>query len=173
MSPLCDCLIDVLRPLYLKVVDVDQLCALVVILKGEVLEEQIELRGASLACMRGCVGMLLHEVQERLTFRAQMYIRDEIQAFTPSADDLDYPRKLLALASGTSPKAAAGGGGGGSGGQLSGGAGIWLPVLPRTLACLSQLYRSVDKKIFEGIAQDAVVACTDALVSASLHGQIE
>jgi hypothetical protein len=44
------------------------------------LEEQIELRGASLASLKGCVGTLLHEVQERLTFRAQMYIRDEIQA---------------------------------------------------------------------------------------------
>ena len=84
MSPLCDTLVDVLRPLYLKVVDVDQLCALAVILKGEVLEEQIELRGASLGAMRACVGMLLHEVQERLTFRAQMYIRDEIQAYAPS-----------------------------------------------------------------------------------------
>jgi hypothetical protein len=48
---------------------------------------------------------------------------------------------------GLSPKASAGSGGGG---------GIWLPVLPRTLGCLSQLYRIVDKKIFEGIAQDAV-----------------
>jgi len=164
MDPLCDCLIDMLRPLYLKVVDVDELCALVVILKGEVLEEQIELRGASLACMRGCVGTLLHEVQERLTFRAQMYIRDDIQAFAPSPDDLNYPLKLLALAKGPSPKA-----GGGGGGLGAGGAGIWLPVVPRTLACLSQLYRSVDKKIFEGIAQDAVLACTDALVAASLQ----
>jgi hypothetical protein len=33
-----------------------------------------------LASLKGCVGTLLHEVQERLTFRAQMYIRDEIQA---------------------------------------------------------------------------------------------
>lgn len=164
MSPLCDCLVDVLRPLYLKVVDVDSLCALVVILKGEILEEQIELRGASLACMRACVGMLLHEVQERLTFRAQMYIRDEIQAFAPSRDDLNYPHKLLALAHGSAARSASE-----SGDQPGGSAAIWLPVLPRTLACLSQLYRSVDKKIFEGLAQDAVVACTDALVSASLQ----
>jgi hypothetical protein len=28
-----------------------------------VLEEQIELRGSSLEAMKGCVGMLLHEVQ--------------------------------------------------------------------------------------------------------------
>jgi hypothetical protein len=36
MGPLCDEWIDVLRPLYIKVVDVEVLCALAVILKGEV-----------------------------------------------------------------------------------------------------------------------------------------
>ncbi len=36
MGPLYDELIDVLRPLYIKVVDVEVLCALAVILKGEV-----------------------------------------------------------------------------------------------------------------------------------------
>ena len=46
---------------------------------------------------------------------------------------------------------------GGLGG--GGGGGIWLPVLPKTLGCLSQLYRVVDKKIFEGLAQDAVQVC--------------
>lgn len=41
MAPLCDALVDALRPLYLKVVNVADLCALAAILKGEVLEEQV------------------------------------------------------------------------------------------------------------------------------------
>ena len=63
--------------------------------------------------MKACVGQLLHEVQERLTFRAQIMIRDEIQAYTPSNEDLDYPNKLIALAHGapSRPHSAAGLGG--------------------------------------------------------------
>ena len=44
---------------------------------------------------------------------------------------------------------------------------VWLKVLPRTLWCLSKLYRTVDGKIFEGIAQEAILACTDALLAAA------
>ena len=124
---------------------------------------QVELRGASLGAMKACVGQLLHEVQERLTFRAQIMIRDEIQAYTPSNEDLDYPNKLIALAHGapSRPHSAAGLGGAVGGGE------IWLVVLPRTLACLSQIFRTVDKKIFEGLAQDSVLACTQALLTAT------
>jgi hypothetical protein len=39
-------------------------------------------------------------VQERLIFRAQMYIRDDIQAYACSKEDLDYPQKLISLAQG-------------------------------------------------------------------------
>lgn len=33
-------------------------------------------------------------MQERLTFRATILIRDEIQAYSPTKADVDYPNKL-------------------------------------------------------------------------------
>ncbi len=39
-------------------------------------------------------GGLLKVAQERLTFLAQQFIRDEIQGFIPTKEDLDYPNRL-------------------------------------------------------------------------------
>jgi hypothetical protein len=38
------------------------------------------------------------QVQERLTFRATILIRDEIQAYAASKEDTDYPAKLARCA---------------------------------------------------------------------------
>jgi hypothetical protein len=154
LDPLCTELVDRVRPLFLKIVSVEELCGVELILKGEILEDRIEIRGDSLASMKPCISGLMHEVQERLTFRAQVFIRDEIQSFAPSKDELDYPARLQRTTADRS---------GGSGDDYA----EWCAVLPRTLACLSHLYRTVDTKIFEGLAQEAVLACTEALVSCS------
>jgi len=53
------------------------------------------------------------------------------------------------------------------GGEGEEGQDCWCPVLPRTLSCLSSLYRSLDTKIFEGLSQDAVSGCTEALIASS------
>ena len=37
---------------------------------------------------------------------------------------------------------------------------VWYPPLRSSLLCLSKLYGSVDSKIFNGLAQDAVHAAT-------------
>ena len=151
LNPLCTELVDRARPLFLKIVSVEELCRIELILKGEILEDRIEIRGESLAPMKPCISGLMHEVQERLTFRAQVFIRDEIQGYSPSKEELDYPGRLQRAQTDRRGDDYA----------------EWCPVLPRTLACLSHLYRTVDTKIFEGLAQEAVLACTEALVSCS------
>lgn len=35
--------------------------------------------------------------------------------------------------------------------------------MQQTLTCLSKLYRSVEHKVFAGLAQDAIAACTAAV----------
>lgn len=37
---------------------------------------------------------LLQDVQERLVFRALMYLRTDVAGYTPSPGDLKYPEKL-------------------------------------------------------------------------------
>jgi hypothetical protein len=153
-------------------------------------------------------------VQERLIFRAQAFIKEEVERFAPSPADLDYPGKLergaaaeaeaasaaaqqaeggaeapsatadgeagAAAASGTdaggdeasTAAAAAGAGAGAAGGARPGGvhaqqyASLYPPV-QSTLVCLSKLYRSIDARIFSGLAQEAVAACTHSIQAAS------
>ena len=37
---------------------------------------------------------MLQDVQERLVYRANIYIRDEIKSYHPARGDLAYPQKL-------------------------------------------------------------------------------
>lgn len=37
--------------------------------------------------------------------------------------------------------------------------GMWYPTIRRTLVCLSRLYRCVEKPVFQGLAQEAIVCC--------------
>ena len=39
----------------------------------------------------------------------------------------------------------------------------WYPPVRETLTCLSKLYRCVEPRVFAGLAQDAVTACTSAV----------
>lgn len=40
---------------------------------------------------------VLQDTQQRLVFRVQTFIRNEIQNFVPQPSDLDYPNKLKEL----------------------------------------------------------------------------
>jgi hypothetical protein len=37
---------------------------------------------------------VLQDTQARLVFRAQNFIRSDLQMFTPTPDDVDYPNRL-------------------------------------------------------------------------------
>lgn len=74
----CTVLYDILRPKLIHEADLVLLCELVEILKGEVLEEELGRRGESVAGLKPTIIRILADVQERLTFRAQTHMRDEV-----------------------------------------------------------------------------------------------
>ena len=39
----------------------------------------------------------------------------------------------------------------------------WYPTVQETLSCLGKLYRCVEARVFAGLAQDAVTACTSSV----------
>jgi hypothetical protein len=88
----------------------------------------------------------LADVNERLTFRARTYIRDEIANYTPSDEDLDYPAKLEGSPNTTSETDL----------RDDENADVfktWYPPLEKTLSCLSKLYRCLEQAVFTGLAQ--------------------
>eukprot|EP00301_Raphidiophrys_heterophryoidea_P019710 c4588_g1_i1.p1 GENE.c4588_g1_i1~~c4588_g1_i1.p1 ORF type:complete len:618 (+),score=141.46 c4588_g1_i1:614-2467(+) len=92
---------------------------------------------------------LLCDVQERLIYRVQLRLRDEILGYEPTDAVLDYPNIL------TSQQ------------QSRDTAEIVFPPLNSTLLLLSRLYQCLDVRIFEGLAHDLVDACSSSLFAAT------
>ncbi|KAA6429125.1 MAG: conserved oligomeric Golgi complex subunit 3-like [Trebouxia sp. A1-2] len=172
MDPLATILYDALRPQFIHIHALDELCEIVDILTHEVVEEQMGRRGEAVHPLRPVLHRTLADVQERLTFRAQAFIKDEVTNFQPRGADLDYPGKLqhrqehpptehtpLTHQNGDAPSAS-------MESDLEAYT-VWYPPLRSSLLCLSKLYGSVDPKIFNGLAQDAVHAATASVQAAS------
>lgn len=157
LDPLCTTLYDTLRARFIHEADLDLLCELVDILKGEVLDEQLGRRRESVAGLHPTILKTLADVQERLTFRAQTHMRDEIANYLPSADDLAFPAKLEQAAASTLGTEE-------EGRDLYS---TWYPPLEKTLSCLSKLYRCLEPAIFTGLAQDAIGMCSTSIQRAS------
>ncbi len=155
---------DVLRPLVLQQHRIEVLCAAVSIIRGELCEEQLDRRAALSPALRPLLMRLQGDVQERLVFMTQAYIRDEIAGFAPAAAHLEYPERLQAAAAAAAAapvKASAGEH------TLRSLGGSWYPTLERTLLVLSKLYLSIEPVVFEGLAQEAVSVCIESLSSAA------
>ena len=77
-------LYDILRPKLIHEANIDLLCELVHILKVEVLGEQSARQSEPLAGLQPTLQRILADVNERLTFRARTYIRDEVPFYLTS-----------------------------------------------------------------------------------------
>lgn len=158
VNPLCTILYDILRPKLIHEADLELLCELVEILKGEVLEEELGRRGESVAGLKPTIVRILADVQERLTFRSQTHMRDEIANYLPLSEDLDYPAKLEREASLIADI---------EGGEGREGYGTLYRPLEKTISCLSKLYRCLEPEIFTGLAQDFIGVCSVSIQKAS------
>lgn len=159
IDPLSTYLYDTLRPKLIHETNIDFLCELVDILKVEVLGEQVNRRGESLAGLRPTLQRILADVHERLTFRARTHIRDEIANYLPSDEDLDYPAKLEQSMENSSETISAE--------ENPDVFKTWYPPLEKTLSCLSKLYRCLEQAVFTGLAQEAVEVCSISIQKAS------
>jgi hypothetical protein len=56
-----------------------------------------KLIGEALTAFGGVAEQLLQDVQERLVFRAYLYLRTDIALYNPSPGDLAYPEKLYMM----------------------------------------------------------------------------
>eukprot|EP01132_Coremiostelium_polycephalum_P006223 gene6223-7752_t len=158
-------LYDVIRPVYIHIHSFQILCDLAHVIRHELLEEITQ---QSLKYCQGfqlTVNRMLQDIQERLIYVIQTYIRDEIRSFIPKPEDLDYPKKLIPSSpnSSTTPIT--------SSPNLSSSTkniyATWYPTLEKSLTCLSKMYLVLENKIFEGLAQEVVEACTFTLIQAS------
>ncbi|CAK9798366.1 Conserved oligomeric Golgi complex subunit 3 [Anthophora plagiata] len=91
---LCTSLYDTLRPFIIHINHLETLAEICCILRIEMLDEHVQnnfepLEGFGNICLQ-----LLHDVQERLVFRAHLYLHSDVANYNPSPGDLAYPEKL-------------------------------------------------------------------------------
>ncbi|KAH8869086.1 Conserved oligomeric Golgi complex subunit 3 [Schistosoma japonicum] len=98
LQKLCRCLYDAVRPLIIHINHVEILSELCDILKYELLQyddpQKTITNSPDMMAFTDLCSMLLADIQERLVFRAHIYIKSQIFGFVPSPGDLSYPEKL-------------------------------------------------------------------------------
>lgn len=154
MSELCGVVYDLVRPLIVKLTQLETLCEAVRVIEGEIIEGQIEALGDAGNAMQGVVIQILQDVQERLIYSTSQYIETNITGFDPKTENLDYPGLLERAAAEST----------GSGPALYVGC---YKTLETTLMCLGLIYRCVEPRTFEELAQVAVTSCALSLKNAS------
>ncbi|CAD7925864.1 unnamed protein product [Amoebophrya sp. A120] len=172
-------LYDLIRPLILSFDDIDVLREIADALQLDILQpHQSDVASGKsehdLVALLGIVLRLYRDVQERLIFRVQMYIRDEIKGFVLQDErqlsypamlfrNFDKPNETLAdmeyyLAKGSSK-------------------GNFV-TLERTLLVLSKIFRVLEISTFQGLAQESVDACIGTLkyystkIKSNMDGQL-
>ncbi|XP_052748797.1 conserved oligomeric Golgi complex subunit 3 [Galleria mellonella] len=194
LQSLCNGLYETLRPHIIHINHLETLAELCVILRVEVIEEQVNTDPReALRALGGAARALLQDAQERLVFRAHVHLRADVLHYRAAPGDLAYPDKLemmeqIALSiqeqslkrsdsrnsmvsdiSATSQEVA----------NINVDAqrrpqaspadlhGMWYPAVRRTLAALSRLYRCLEKKVFQGLAQEAISLCVQSIDNAA------
>ncbi|XP_034666687.1 conserved oligomeric Golgi complex subunit 3 [Drosophila subobscura] len=187
LDGLCTILYDTLRPFIIHINHLETLAEICSILRIEMLEEHVQQNPSALEAFATIAHQLLQDVQERLVFRAHLYLQSDIQNFNPSSGDLAYPEKLemmesiaLSLQEPTPLRRSDSRASVISSAssvaesvdtsyrikQMNSPAdlhGMWYPTVRRTLVCLSRLYRCVDRPIFQGLSQEALKLCIQSV----------
>jgi len=171
-----------MRPWIIHEDRMDVLCDLVMIMDQEILP-QVQIQGKLLQEFGQLVNKIKADTQERLQYRTQIYIRDQISKYVPTLEDLAYHDLLVRLSKESWDDA------------LEVAKKLnkdqkqiktmayrdWSPVLERTLSCLSQVYRTLETEVFEYIAFESVWTCINVLTTVakqiareqgSVHGHL-
>lgn len=90
---------------------------------------------------------LAEDIQERMVFRAEVFIQESVLDYKPSSGDLAYPEKLEIV----------------PGGELKDYQSMWYPTVQRAVLALFYLNRVFDPLTFRELAQEVVMACFKSL----------
>nr|CAG4649996.1 EOG090X02EM [Sida crystallina] len=185
LEQLCSLLYDILRPHIIHINHLETMAELCFILRVEMIDEHVNSNPEQLAAFNRIITQLLADVQERLVYRAHIYVQNDILGYKPVSGDLAYPEKLELMesiaetlqnqsysrsliradsVSSVSSQDTVRSHTGSSPGDVYG---MWYPPLRRALLCLSKLYRSVDRSTFQGLSQEVLAAACASLASAA------
>lgn len=196
LEGICTILYDTLRPCIIHINHLETLAEICSILRIEMIEEHVQNDPESLEAFGKIVNQLLQDVQERLVFRAHLYLQSDILNYNPAPGDLAYPDKLemmesialslqenqlrrsdsrssiisqasIADIADSASVAAEQQYKSRTGNSPADLHGMWYPPVRRTLVCLSRLYRCIDRPVFQGLSQEALSHCISSVSAAA------
>mmetsp|Transcript_40477 Transcript_40477/g.160611 ORF Transcript_40477/g.160611 Transcript_40477/m.160611 type:complete len:464 (+) Transcript_40477:1806-3197(+) len=160
LDSFCNVFYEELRSKVLQEADLGTLVYLVDILQTEVMTVDAQRKRVETASFASASSRVIADSQERIIYRSQIYIQEDIKNFVPTNAQLDYPKIILDATGGSK-----------NGSKTSDPKSRslhakWYPPLEKTLKLLSMLYRCIDSEVFTSIASEAVAVCVNCLVSA-------
>lgn len=141
---LCKKFYEHLRPVIIHINHLETLTELY-----KLINETIRLE-VSDECFQSTMNALVEDIQERMVFRAEVFIQESILDYKPSRGDLAYPEKFDLV----------------PGGDLKDYQSMWYPTVQRTVLALFYLNRVFDQLTFRELAHELVLACYKSLDSA-------
>jgi hypothetical protein len=138
---LCKTFYEHLRPIIIHVNHLETLAEL-----HKLINETIRFEFAD-ESFQSTMNALIEDIQERLIFRTEVFIEENILDYKPSYGDLAYPEKFDLIPSG----------------DLYDYQSMWYPTVQRTVLALLYLKRVFDDLTFNELAQELVAACYKSL----------
>ena len=190
LSSLSSVLYTALRPAIIQQTSIEALCEVIVILKDETDTQHAAAagNGPTVAgagdAYQATLRRLIHDCQERLSYRAGVLIRDDIAGYVHTDADSDWAGRMATAEEAARSKSRTqdaqdaveaqrfpkdekrpkedGDGDAADGAFLT----EWLhPALERTLLTLGKLYRCLEPSVFRILAQEAVQHCVAQLLT--------
>jgi len=154
LEPMMSIFHDLIRPRYILLNDIFAIAELIEVITEE-MSDKLRRFGRAGGVFHPFMQNLLADVQERLIFRAQTFIKEKVEDYKPSRDDLIYVREESQSQANNSL-----------------GEQKWFSPLQNTLFCLATMYRCLDSHTFSGLATEVVQVCTESIVRASRVGPV-
>jgi hypothetical protein len=97
LDSLCLRLYNCLRPIVIHLNHFETLSELCLLIKEEVMDDFVSVHSMELRSFGSMMDKLLKDIQERLVYRTNIYVEENIKGYKPSPGDLAYPEKLLMM----------------------------------------------------------------------------
>eukprot|EP00762_Andalucia_godoyi_P004682 ANDGO_03628.mRNA.1 Conserved oligomeric Golgi complex subunit 3 len=142
--------VEDLRPLIIRETRVDALCALVRFLKETMLGGLIPQNAPGALPLEVVVKQVMHDAQERLLFRTQIFIKDDVRGYVPhTAGETKYPDVLI-----DNPDA-------------------YYGSVSATVTLLKMLQSCLDTSVFQSVSFEAIEGCVASCVGSAVSPGID
>jgi hypothetical protein len=158
---------EFLRPLIIAESNVDELCRIIITLNEDIRNQFHNLHATRnlIDFLSNNLDQLIFDVQERLSYCIESFLRLSIQMFEPLQTVISYP-EILQQGNDT-PRSEPNGYSAVASAEAEASSRPWYPPVRDILSLLSKIYGIVDVHVFDDFAQRSIQSCIQTVQKAS------